>query len=88
MEARRINSQIVQNISTEDEPSGYAFTRLNIAEIDVIIGATRREVQQNLEKAKVCFDRIGHLAAGKQLWQTLISERVTPNLRALYSKNV
>jgi tetratricopeptide (TPR) repeat protein len=52
-EARSLNSQILRN--TNQDPYFHARALVNIADIDVIIGAPEQEVEQNLGKAKKVF---------------------------------
>jgi tetratricopeptide (TPR) repeat protein len=52
-EARNINLGVLGN--TDHDPHVYARALINIAEIDVIIGATAQDVQQNMNEAKVIF---------------------------------
>ncbi|KAJ7758762.1 hypothetical protein B0H14DRAFT_3166032 [Mycena olivaceomarginata] len=52
-EARNINLGVLGN--TDHDPHVYARALINIAEIDVIIGATAQDVQQNMNEAKFIF---------------------------------
>ncbi|KAJ7493536.1 hypothetical protein FB451DRAFT_1077291, partial [Mycena latifolia] len=54
-QARRICMQILENTSAEGNLHGYAFSLLNIADIDVVIGADKDAILQNLNKAKHSF---------------------------------
>ncbi|KAJ7499999.1 hypothetical protein FB451DRAFT_1358984 [Mycena latifolia] len=51
-EARSIHIKVIQNTSARKDPYNYAMSLLNIAQIDVIIGTTEREVHLNLDKSK------------------------------------
>ncbi|KAJ7135725.1 hypothetical protein C8R44DRAFT_848591 [Mycena epipterygia] len=55
VEARNIHTHILQNTSEEQDEYNYAFVLLNIAQIDVIIGADEHDVEKNLEEAKIIF---------------------------------
>jgi tetratricopeptide (TPR) repeat protein len=52
-EARSIHNQIAQNV--DGDPNTYALALLNIAQIDVIIGAAKEGIQRKLEEAKTIF---------------------------------
>jgi ATP/maltotriose-dependent transcriptional regulator MalT len=52
-DARRINTQILQHAG--QDPYMYACALVNIAEVDVIIGAPEQDVQQNLNEATKIF---------------------------------
>ncbi|KAJ7889999.1 hypothetical protein B0H13DRAFT_1887763 [Mycena leptocephala] len=55
VEARRIHTEIVNTTSADQHIQSYAYALLNIAAIDVIIGATEDEVHQNLDRARTMF---------------------------------
>jgi hypothetical protein len=57
-EARSIHTQLLQ--LSDLDPILYACTLVNIAEIDVIVGAAEEEVQQNLKEAKGIFSTTKH----------------------------
>ncbi|KAJ7083777.1 hypothetical protein C8R44DRAFT_53211 [Mycena epipterygia] len=61
LDARSIHIELAQKTSAEQNPVHHAGSLLNIAEIDVMIGADILEVQQSLNKAKPIFST---------LWQT------------------
>ncbi|KAJ7936918.1 hypothetical protein B0H13DRAFT_1852980 [Mycena leptocephala] len=53
IDARSIHAQIQEN--TSQNPIGRAFALVNIAEIDILIGATEDTVQQKLNEATTIF---------------------------------
>ncbi|KAJ7793992.1 hypothetical protein B0H14DRAFT_3558461 [Mycena olivaceomarginata] len=55
VEARTIYTQSLQNISAEQDSHSYAFTLLNIAQTDMMMGADEHDVYQTLEEAKIIF---------------------------------
>jgi tetratricopeptide (TPR) repeat protein len=55
-EARSIYAQILKNTSSDQHAESHAYALLNIAEIDVTIGATEQEVNQNLDMARLIFE--------------------------------
>jgi tetratricopeptide (TPR) repeat protein len=57
VEAHNIQLQILNGLNIEQGPRSHAFALLNIAEIDVPIGATKDEVQANIDVAKSIFNR-------------------------------
>ncbi|KAJ7114025.1 hypothetical protein C8R44DRAFT_740885 [Mycena epipterygia] len=57
-EAHTIHTERLQNIQNTYD---YAFGLLNLAEIDIIIGASVQDVHQNLEKAREIFTAAGIL---------------------------
>ncbi|KAJ7436697.1 hypothetical protein FB451DRAFT_1453744 [Mycena latifolia] len=60
VEARNIQSQILHNISFEQDPYQHAFALLNIAQIDVEINAPIHDVQSNINQAKSQFRSVGN----------------------------
>ncbi|KAJ7138372.1 hypothetical protein C8R44DRAFT_728511 [Mycena epipterygia] len=52
LEARNIHIEVAQEASSQHDQYFHGMALLNIAEIDVILGADMSEVQQNLENAK------------------------------------
>ncbi|KAJ7142600.1 hypothetical protein C8R44DRAFT_924212 [Mycena epipterygia] len=57
-EARNLHVQL-QNKSGPQQEYFNAFTRMNIAEIDIILDTEFFDVQKNLENAKTTFDTLG-----------------------------
>ncbi|KAJ6483998.1 hypothetical protein C8R45DRAFT_999907 [Mycena sanguinolenta] len=57
-QARSIHVQMVEPISADPTAEGHAYGLLNIAEIDITIGATAQDVQNNLDKAKTLFSTL------------------------------
>jgi tetratricopeptide (TPR) repeat protein len=55
-EARSIHTQILQNTSVDQNAYSYASALLNIAEIDVIVGAAEHDVHQNMDMARLVFE--------------------------------
>ncbi|KAJ6518023.1 hypothetical protein C8R47DRAFT_1189442 [Mycena vitilis] len=54
-EARMLNAQVLQSTDYDSHMSAAAL--LNIAQIDVMIGAPASDVHQNLDKAKLLFSK-------------------------------
>ncbi|KAJ7891145.1 hypothetical protein B0H13DRAFT_2530078 [Mycena leptocephala] len=54
-EAQRIHVELFRGLSAEQNPHAYAFTLLNIAQIDVIIGTSESEVRTKLDTVKSIF---------------------------------
>jgi tetratricopeptide (TPR) repeat protein len=61
-EAHKIHTQIAQETSLLSDKYDYAFSLLNIAQIDVLIGTVQHEVQQKLGEAKALFQTLGQSA--------------------------
>jgi tetratricopeptide (TPR) repeat protein len=59
IEARSINTSILEVTSIQD-PYSYGWALLNVAEIDVSIGAPKNEVQRNCERARKMLDTLGN----------------------------
>jgi hypothetical protein len=59
--ARSIHTHLLQTTDQYADSNMNAWTLLNVAEIDVIIGATPESVEQNLTKAKEIFSTSKHL---------------------------
>jgi tetratricopeptide (TPR) repeat protein len=55
-QARNIHFEMVETTSTDPTAEGYAFALLNIAEIDVIIGASYQDVRKSLDDARTVFN--------------------------------
>jgi tetratricopeptide (TPR) repeat protein len=55
-EAYSIRSQIAQNTFADQDANQNAWALLNLAEIDIIVGATESEVKQNLDKVRTRLD--------------------------------
>ncbi|KAJ7466317.1 hypothetical protein FB451DRAFT_1485065 [Mycena latifolia] len=53
--ARNIHKQFARDAAAQ-EPYYYAWALLNIAQLDIILGASKKDVLSNLEKAMVLFD--------------------------------
>jgi tetratricopeptide (TPR) repeat protein len=60
VEAHSICTRILENTSIQD-PYNYSFALLNVAEIDVMIGAPKADVQRNWDRARKMFDTLGHV---------------------------
>ncbi|KAJ6460470.1 hypothetical protein C8R47DRAFT_1160868 [Mycena vitilis] len=63
VEARRIQIEILQEPSIEQDPHGHGLTLHNVAQIDVQIDAPKDDIQRNIDQARGIFNHIGH--AGK-----------------------
>ncbi|KAJ7508971.1 hypothetical protein B0H11DRAFT_1901742 [Mycena galericulata] len=60
MEARIIQAQIVESLSSAQDVHNYAFALLGVARIDNAVGASKEDVHQNLDKAKDIFTGLKH----------------------------
>ncbi|KAJ6514669.1 hypothetical protein DFH09DRAFT_1288035 [Mycena vulgaris] len=60
MEAQNIHRQILYGRPIEVVPLDHAFTLLNTAELDVLLGAPTEEVQRNIDTVKPIFNSINH----------------------------
>jgi tetratricopeptide (TPR) repeat protein len=58
-EARNIHIQMLQMISMDPESYNYGLTLLNLAEIDVSMGASMEDVQRNSNAARKIFSTMG-----------------------------
>lgn len=58
-EARDIYTRTLQSTSPETNPFNHAGALLNIAELDVSLGAPKDDVQSNIEKARNIFSTMG-----------------------------
>lgn len=59
-EARHLHMQVLQDIHPEKQTFSYAFALLNIAEIDVLLGASGQDIHLNLDKAQTLFRTVQH----------------------------
>ncbi|KAJ7900489.1 hypothetical protein B0H13DRAFT_2517813 [Mycena leptocephala] len=69
VEARSIHTCILEATSVQDLQS-YGFALLNVAEIDVLIGAPKDDVQRNCDRARKMFDTLGEVVAA--IWCDVI----------------
>jgi tetratricopeptide (TPR) repeat protein len=60
VEARSIHTRILEEISIQD-PYTYGWALLNVAEIDVLIGAPKDDVQRNCDRAIKMLDTAGQV---------------------------
>jgi hypothetical protein len=60
VEARSIHTGILEGTSIQ-EPHSYGFALLNVAEIDVLIGAPKDDVQRNCDRARKVLDTVGRV---------------------------
>jgi tetratricopeptide (TPR) repeat protein len=60
VEARNIVDQVLQTLSAEQDPFQYGMVWLNLAEIDICIGATETVIKQEIDKAKTIFKMLGY----------------------------
>jgi hypothetical protein len=57
-QARSIHSHIAEITSPNENAAAYAYTLLNIAEIDVRIGVAEQDVHRNLDSARAAFHNL------------------------------
>ncbi|KAJ7891126.1 hypothetical protein B0H13DRAFT_1887298 [Mycena leptocephala] len=60
VEARSIHISILEEASVQ-EPHNYGLALLNVAEIDVLIGAPKNDVQRNCDRARKMLDTVGYV---------------------------
>ncbi|KAJ7457016.1 hypothetical protein FB451DRAFT_600510 [Mycena latifolia] len=61
VEASNIHARILDQTRVEEDPCNHALALLNIAEIDVLIGTPKDNVERNIGIAKALFDTMGEL---------------------------
>ncbi|KAJ7767782.1 hypothetical protein B0H16DRAFT_1520739, partial [Mycena metata] len=61
-EARNLYATAIQNCSLDLDPMFHGVALLNIANIDVIIGATEFDIRENVHKAKIIFASLNMFA--------------------------
>jgi hypothetical protein len=59
IEARNIHTQILQEVSLEQDAYPHAFTLFNIVEIDLCIGAPKDEIQRIIDKIRTIVQPMG-----------------------------
>jgi tetratricopeptide (TPR) repeat protein len=59
--AHSIHFKILQETSVDQDLYGYGFALLNVAEINVSIGAPKEDVQSVYEKARGIFNTVGYV---------------------------
>jgi tetratricopeptide (TPR) repeat protein len=89
VEARSIHNRILEEASIQN-PYNYGLALLNVAEIDVMVGAPKDDVQRNCDRARKMLDTLGdtvgvsmcdiiladlHLREGNSLTAQIICER-------------
>jgi tetratricopeptide (TPR) repeat protein len=60
-EARKIQTQIAQKTSIDQDMLNHAYALSSIGEIDVMIGTDEQNIRQNLDKAKTLFDSVQYM---------------------------
>ncbi|KAJ7899915.1 hypothetical protein B0H13DRAFT_2518024 [Mycena leptocephala] len=60
VEARSIHARILEG-TTMQNPHNYGYALLNVAEIDVLIGAPKDDVQRNCDRAGKMLDTVGYV---------------------------
>ncbi|KAJ7900494.1 P-loop containing nucleoside triphosphate hydrolase protein [Mycena leptocephala] len=60
VEARSIHTRILEGTTIQD-PYNYGLALLNVAEIDVMVGAPKDDVQRNCDRARKMLDSVGHV---------------------------
>lgn len=73
VEARSINISILQAASVDHDPYVHALTLLNIAEMDVFIGAPKEDVQRSCDIAREIFKTQGY-GLGLMFCDTTLAE--------------
>ncbi|KAJ7103887.1 hypothetical protein C8R44DRAFT_858941 [Mycena epipterygia] len=58
LDAHKIHTELAQKTSPKQSPFHNAYALLNIAEVDIMIGADAAVVQQNLDSAKMMFSSL------------------------------
>ncbi|KAJ7891072.1 hypothetical protein B0H13DRAFT_1887319 [Mycena leptocephala] len=64
LEARSIHNKILEETTIQD-PYSYGLALLNVAEIDVLIGAPKNDVQRNCDRARKMLDTVGNIEGVK-----------------------
>jgi tetratricopeptide (TPR) repeat protein len=59
VEAHSIHNTILEGTTIQD-PYGYGWALLNVAEVGVLIGAPNNEVQRNCDRARKMLDTLGN----------------------------
>jgi hypothetical protein len=59
VEAHSIHTRILKESSIQD-PHNYGFALLNVADIDVLTGAPKNDVQRNCDTARKIFNTVGN----------------------------
>lgn len=72
VEARGIHNSILEEISIQN-PYNYSFTLFNVAEIDVIIGAPKDDVQRDCDRARKMLDTLGDIV-GVTMCDTILAD--------------
>ncbi|KAJ7910768.1 hypothetical protein B0H13DRAFT_1876363 [Mycena leptocephala] len=85
VEARKIHNSILEAITIQD-PYSYGFVLLNIAEIDVLIGALKNDVQRNCDKARKMLDPVGD-AEGVAMCDVILADSPPEGGKFLGSKD-
>jgi tetratricopeptide (TPR) repeat protein len=60
VEAHSIHTRILEGTTIQD-PFRYSFALLSVAEIDVLIGAPKDDVQRNCDRARKMLDTVGNV---------------------------
>jgi tetratricopeptide (TPR) repeat protein len=60
VEAHSVHTRILEGTTIQD-PNMYGFALLNVAEIDLLIGAPKNDVQRNCDRARKMLDTVGYV---------------------------
>lgn len=71
LEARNIHIEVAREASAQQDQYFHGMALLNIAEIDIILGADMSEVQQNLENAKT---KLGSFSRALSHCETILAD--------------
>ncbi|KAJ7869240.1 hypothetical protein B0H13DRAFT_2557824 [Mycena leptocephala] len=72
VEARSIHTRILEGTTIQD-PYSHGFPLLNLAEIDVLIGAPKNDVQRNCNRARTMFETAGYVK-GVTMCDTILAD--------------
>ncbi|KAJ7907775.1 hypothetical protein B0H13DRAFT_2499871 [Mycena leptocephala] len=85
-EARSIHISILEGTTIQDTYE-YAFALLNVAEIDVLIGAPKNDVQRNCDRARKMLDTVGDVE-GVAMCDVILADLYLRDRNSLAAKTV
>ncbi|KAJ7790813.1 hypothetical protein B0H13DRAFT_1936147 [Mycena leptocephala] len=86
VEAHSIHTRILEGTTIQD-PYTYGFALLNIAEIDVLIGAPKNDVQRNCDRARKMLDTVGDVE-GVAMCDVILADLYLRDRNSLAAKTV
>jgi tetratricopeptide (TPR) repeat protein len=86
VEARSVHTRILEGTTIQD-PYNYGIALLNVAEIDVMVGAPKDGVQRNCDRARKLLDTVGNVE-GVTMCDVILADLYLREGNSLAAKNI